>query len=86
MTISPRYDQYKDAWDTCELAGVKFSFLIPLFLCGSVAIFLLRIIILSHRFKLGTQSKQFVSFIATKEESIVSLLIILGSLRGYMFI
>lgn len=25
MTICPRYDQYKDAWDTCVVVQVKFS-------------------------------------------------------------
>lgn len=24
MTISPRYDQYRDAWDTCVLVEVFF--------------------------------------------------------------
>ena len=43
--MSPRYDQYKDAWDTCVVVEVKFSCMIPLFLCGSVRIFNLKIII-----------------------------------------
>ena len=43
--MSPRYDQYKDAWDTCVVVEVKFSCMIPRFLCGSVRILNLKIII-----------------------------------------
>ena len=88
MTVSPRYDQYKDAWDTCVELEVKFSFMIPLFLCGSVRILLLKTIVLLFppcRFQLGTESKLFVSSIATKEELIVSSWIIRGSLQRYSY-
>lgn len=50
MTVSPRYDQYKDAWDTSVLVEVKISTMIPLFLCGSVRILLLKIIVLFFPF------------------------------------
>lgn len=28
MTVSPRYDQYKDAWDTSVLVQVRFPILL----------------------------------------------------------
>ena len=85
-----RYDQYKDAWDTCVVVEVKFSCMIPRFLCGSVRIFNLKIIIFflifSCRFQLGTELKLFAFSTATKEELIVSSWIIPGSLRRYIYI